>query len=344
MSKSYNRPPFISEAIKSLTKNNPLPVYYFYGEDSFLIQEAVKKIEEKVKPYLVSEFDREVLYGSNVKLVDVLDSASAFPFSSQKKLIILKEFEKIKDKKSLLNYIKSPADFTILILIHDGEIRDFSSELNRTLLSNNFIYSAKELKGKYLVTWIVDYCTSNGKNINEENAQALIDIVGENKSLIDGQLEKIFTFVGNKNVIELEDILSISSQLREYNIFDLEDALGKKDKDNSFKIAFNLLEQGKGQVYIISMLTRYFTILTRIKELIDQKATPREIGSSLGFSDRIYFKYLSGRKAYSQADLFRISQAIHEADLLSKSTSIEEKTLISLLLVKILSKSDDITQ
>jgi DNA polymerase-3 subunit delta len=338
MSKTYNRPPFISEAVKALSKNDPLPVYYFYGEDSFLIQEAVKKIEEKIKPYIESEFDREVLYGSNVKLIDVLNVASSFPFSSQKKLVILKEFEKVKDKKVLLNYVKSPADFTVLILIHEGEIRDFSSELYKNLIGRNFIYSAKELKGKYLVSWIVDYCAGDGKNISEENAQAIIDIVGDNKSLIDGQLQKIFTYLGNKNVIEIEDVLSVSSQLREYNIFDLEDAIGKKDKENSFKIAYNLLNQGKGQVYIISMLTRYFTIVARIKELISIKATPGEAASKLGFSYRLYYKYMNAGKVYSNAELFQISQAIHEADLLSKSTAIDEKTLISILLTEILSK------
>jgi DNA polymerase III subunit delta len=336
MSKAYNRPPFISEAVKSLSKNDPLPVYYFYGEDSFLIQEAVKKIEEKIKPYIESDFDREVLYGSNVKLIDVLNAASSFPFSFQKKLVILKEFEKVKDKKVLLNYVKSPADFTVLILIHDGEIRDFSSELYKNLVSRNFIYSAKELKGKYLVNWIVDYCAGNGKNISEETAGAVIDIVGDSKSLIDGQLQKIFTYLGDKNLIEIDDVLSVSSQLREYNIFDLEDALGKKDRENSFKIAYNLLEQGKGQVYIISMLTRYFTLVARIKELISIKAAPREAASNLGFSDRLYYKYMNAGKVYSNAELFQISQAIHEADLLSKSTSIEEKTLISILLTNIL--------
>jgi DNA polymerase III subunit delta len=340
MSKTYNKHPFISEAVKNLIKNDPLPIYYFYGEDTFLIQEAVKKIEEKIKPYLASEFDKEVLYGSNVKLIDVLNIASSFPFSSQKKLIILKEFEKIKDKKVLTGYIKSPADFTVLILIHEGEVRDASSELYKNLSSKNFIYSAKELKGKYLITWIIDNCAENGKNISEENAQTIIDLIGENKSLIDGQLEKIFTYLGDRNIIEIEDILKVSSELREYNIFDLEDALGKKDKENSFKIAYNLLEQGKGQVYIISMLTRYFTIVTRIRELISKKASPREAGISLGFSERLYYKYMNAAKIYSESELFRISQAIHESDLLSKSTSIEEKTLISILLATILTPKD----
>lgn len=338
MKKTQNRPPFISEAVKNLDKNEPLPVYYFYGEDSFLVDEAVKKILNKLEHYEISEFDKETFYGSNSKLIDVLDVASAFPFSSQKKIIIFKEFEKVRDKKNLVSYLKSPAEFTTLILIHDGEIRDFSSALYKSLLNNGFIYSAKELKGKYLINWIVDYCLSNGKSINEENAQAIVDLIGDSKSLIDGQLGKIFTYISNKTTIELEDILNVSSELREFNIFNLEDAIAKKDRKNTFRIAYSLLGQGKDQTYIISMLTRYFTILTRVKELAEKKVPPREAAASLGVFERFYNNYVNARKIYSETDLYRISRALYTADLLTKTTSMDEKSVITVLLTEILLK------
>ncbi len=340
MSKTQNRPPYISEAAKNLEKNEPLPVYYFYGEDSFLVDEAVKKILKKLESYEISEFDKETFYGSDAKLVDVLDVASAFPFSSQKKIIIFKEFEKVRDKKNLVNYLKSPAEFTVLILIHNGEIRDFNSALYKTLLNEGFIYSAKELKGKYLISWIVDYCLSNGKSISEENAQAVVDLIGDSKSLIEGQLAKIFAYISDKTSIELEDILNVSSELKEFNIFNLEDAISKKDRKNAFRIAYNLLSHGKDQIYIISMLTRYFTILTRIKELADKRVPPREASRSLGVSERFYYNYLNARKLYSEKDLFRISRALYTADLLTKTTSTDEKTVITVLLTEILLNND----
>ena len=76
----------------------------------------------------------------------------------EKKLVVLKEFEKIKDKKKLADYAKSPADFTLLIIIQNGDISNPESEPYFSLFSRGYLYEAKELKEKALVSWVEEYC------------------------------------------------------------------------------------------------------------------------------------------------------------------------------------------
>jgi DNA polymerase III delta subunit len=64
---------------------------------------------------LLSEFDKETIYSEDRSINDILSLASSFPFGSEKKLIIVKEAEKIKDKKPLKDYAASPAEFTVLL-------------------------------------------------------------------------------------------------------------------------------------------------------------------------------------------------------------------------------------
>jgi DNA polymerase III delta subunit len=75
----------------------------------------------------ISDFDKETYWGGNDKnLADMLAMASAFPFSSEKKLIVIKDFEKFRDKKNLTSYLNSPPDFTVLLLIHNGSVSSVS--------------------------------------------------------------------------------------------------------------------------------------------------------------------------------------------------------------------------
>lgn len=336
MAKSKIKIPVISEAVKNLKRGNFLPLYFFFGEDSFSIDEALKTVEETIRPHISSDFDREVFYGEEKSLADVLGFATAFPFGSEKKLLILKEFEKVKDKKSLLPYAESPADFTVMVIIHSGGIQNTDTVLYKTLAKNNFIYEAKELKGTNLVNWVVDYCELRKKTISFENARILVDIVGENRGMIEAQLDKILTYVGEKEEISLDDVQALSTSLREFSIFDLQDAIAKRDKSRSLKIACNILEKGQEPTYIIHMLTRYFAGLARINEMSEQNLNEYAAARVIGTHPFYLKNYRSARKAYSDRDLHRVSAALVKADITVKTTSIDNKSIITLLISEML--------
>ncbi|HKJ81344.1 MAG TPA: DNA polymerase III subunit delta [Ignavibacteriaceae bacterium] len=336
MAKSKIKIAGISEAVKNLKKGNILPLYFFFGEDSFSIDEALKAVETTVLPHVTSDFDREVFYGEEKSISDVLGFATAFPFGSDKKLLILKEFEKVKDKKNLLSYAESPADFTVMVIVHNGGIKNTDTVLYKTLAKNNFIYEAKELKGNNLVNWVVDFCEVRKKTISFENALMLVDIVGENRSMIEAQLDKILTYIADKEEISLDDVKSLSTSLKEFSIFDLQDAVSKRDKSRSLKIAYNMLEKGQEPTFIIHMLTRYFTGLARINEMTEKKMNEYAAARIIGTHPFYLKNYRFARKAFTDRDLHRASEALLKADITVKTTSSDNKSVITLLISEIM--------
>ena len=140
MAKSRSNIKPVSLASKTFSNGKFLPVYFFFGDDSFSLETILTSLEKAVQPLITSEFDKEVFHGEDRNLIDILDFASAFPFGSGKKLIIVKEFDKLKDKKNLTSYVNSPADFTILVLINYGSIPRSDSEPYKSLIKNDFIF------------------------------------------------------------------------------------------------------------------------------------------------------------------------------------------------------------
>jgi len=336
MAKSKANIPSVSEAVKNIKKGKLLPVYYFFGEDDYNLENSLKAIEDGVKPFLSSEFDREVFYGEEKNYSEIINFAYAFPFGSQKKLIIFKEFEKVKDKKNLVSYLESPPDFTVLVLIHYGSITNFLTEPFESLLKNNFLFEAKELKGRSLVEWLIEFSESKGKILASDNAQMLVDISGENRSMLESQLEKIFIFLGEKGEITREAIASLSTELKEFNIFDLQNALGKKEKGKALNIAFNMLANGAEPTFIIFMLTKYFTGLSRVNEMKEQKIPEQTAARIVGTHPYYYKDYLNARLRFSDGDIMKAVQSLLKAELTFKTTSVDERSLITILITEIL--------
>jgi DNA polymerase-3 subunit delta len=337
MGKSKPQIPPVSEISRELKKNILKNVYFLFGEDSFSIDEALHLIIKSTEKYISTDFDNEVLYGENSSAADIYNAATSFPFGSDKKLIIVKEFEKIRDRKNLQGLFKSPPDFLILILLYNGSIQSFDSEFFRILAEKEYIYEGKELKGKFLLSWIIGYVESKGKIISEDNAQLLIDISGENRSLLEMQIEKIGTFLGDNREITHESIIRLSTAFKEYNIFDLQNAIGKRDIVNSNKIAANMLEKGAEPVYIIFMLVRYFTSLTRIPELDSGGTNVYEASRLIGTHFAYYKDYQAARNRFTEADLYRASASLLKAEESLKTTTTDAKTVILMLINEILS-------
>jgi len=331
-----SKAPSILKVNPELKKGKLAPIYYFFGEDSFSLDSALSSVEAAVEPLLSSEFNREVFYGEDRSLGDVLNLAAAFPFGSEKKIIVFKQFEKVKDKKPLKNYALAPADFTVLVLIHSGSITNLSSEPYKTLMANNFIFEAKQLKGSSLVDWLVSYTESKGKTLQKENAQVLVDMVGENRNMLEIQLEKILLFLKDKNEITIASIQEVSSSLKQFTIFHLQDALAEIDKPRALEIAFNLLDNGFEPTFIVSMLTRYFTGLSKVIEL-ESKNMPEQAAARIVGTHPFYYRgYKKARKLYSDEKLIEVFRALLKADISIKTTNLDDKTLITILISEIL--------
>ena len=337
MAKFKSNIPAVSQAAKDIKNGRLLPVYLFFGEDTYTIDNCLKLLEEKISPFIGSDFDKETFYGEDKNMLDIVNFASSFPFGSEKKLVIIKEFEKIRDKKNLTHYLDSPPDFSFLVMINGGTISNPDSEPFKKLAEKGYIFEAKELKGNNLIDWLLGFAEFNGKILTHENAQFLVDLVGENRTMLEAQLEKIMVFLGDTKEITVDVIRSLSTALKEYTIFDLQNALSKKSKEDSLKIALSLLEKGSEPVFIIHMLTRYFTGLTRVNELKEKNLSDQAAARIVGTHPYYYKDYLRARTVYSDGDLYKIAAALLKADMSVKTTTTDDKSIISLLIAEILS-------
>ncbi|MCX6152131.1 MAG: DNA polymerase III subunit delta [Ignavibacteriales bacterium] len=339
MAKKKVEVPSIYTIGKFLKKETLLPIYCFYGDDTFSIENAVKAVEKVVDPFLTSDFDKEIINAEERTVVEVIDLALAFPFGSEKKLIILKDFDELKgDKKQFAPYVKNPSASTVMLITKYGNIANLEAEPFAALLDKNFLFEANELKGKDLSSWIVKFAAKNGKIISTENAELLIDTVGDNRTLIEMQLQKIFTYLGDNKEIRLDVIKSVASQLKEYIIFDLLNAVGSRNKSKAVEVLFNLLAQGdedKQALFILAMLNKYFTSIAQIPELEKDNITEQAKARIIGTHPYYYKEYVKASNFYKEPKILKISRALLNADVTMKTTSTDTKTVMLMLLAEI---------
>lgn len=335
MAQTRKTAPSALEVIKGVKKKKILPLYYLFGDDTYSLNLASKTIEDAMGAFITSDFDKDVCYSDDRNLQDVLNLARAFPFGSEKKLIIYKDAEKIKDKKLLEPYISSPSDFTVLVLIHNGKIANLTSTPFKQLFENNFLFEARELKGENLFDWIVELAASKGREISNDNAALLANVSGEDRVIIENQLEKIITFLGDKTEITFNAIKEVSVSFKEHNIFDLQNAIFQKEKPASHRIALSMLDKGEDATFIINMLTRSFIGLSQLKEINEKKIPDTEAAKIIGTHPFYLKNYHKARVLFTDNDLTKAIEALLKADVSIKTTTTSPQTIISILIAEL---------
>jgi len=315
---------------KSLKNDIILPIYFLFGEDIFTINNVIKIIENKIIPLVKADFDKESISLSKENSISqITDLAYSFPFGDGKKLIIIKNFELINDKKLFLNYINDPAEFTILIIAQYSKSAPLNQEPYKSLYSKKFIFEAREMKGNELSEWMFKKAKVEKLNLTRAAGQLLLEMVGENKAILEMQLSKISAYSKPDEEITPEIIKTLAEITKEFSIYDLQNALGSGNKSKAIEYGFNILGSNIGMVYIIAMLTKYITNLTQILEIKNVADGIKAIGNSYYFLQKTTF--LLNEKRLENA-----AKVLLEADIRLKTSNIDDKTNLLILIAQIL--------
>lgn len=320
-----------------LSKENLLPVFFLIGKDRFSLENAVSKIKSAVEPLLASEFDLEIIsMDKGLDLNSVLDSALAFPFGSEKKLIIVRGFENTPDKKKLLPYLSSPADFTVLVFTYNGEMRNYKQQPFAELIAKGYLFEDRKLRPSELVNWIIGQAKKSGLEISYDNAMMLMEFVGNEKALLEMQLEKFAGYLNNKGEITAEIIENLSSVTKEFSIFELQDAIGSGNKAKAMRICYNLLDSGTDLIQINAFLSKYITTLASAWDY-KRKGIPNDKAArELQVSPYYYKKCSEARYLLNERRLHNAAEALLNSELELKTTGIEQKTIAAKLIAEIL--------
>lgn len=322
---------------KYLDKENLLPVYFLAGKDRFVLEAALEKIKNAVEPLINSDFDREII--SMDKGLDfniVLDAALAFPFGSEKKLIIVRGFENTPDKKKLLPYLTSPADFTVLVITYYSELKNIKQQPFSELASKGFLFEDRKLRPAEMANWIIAQAKKMGIDISYDNAMMLLEFVGNEKTLVEMQLQKFAGYLNGQGEVTADIIENLSSATKEFSIFELQDAIGNGDKSRAMRICYNLLDAGMDILQINAFLSKYLITLASALEFKQKGISNEAAAKELQVSPYYYKKVVSSRYMLSERRLHNAAKALLNSELATKTSGIDRKTTATILITEIL--------
>ena len=181
---------------KELQNKHILPVYFIYGEEPYLIDEALKNLSKCVLNSQLKEFNLNIFYSDQTSVLQIRDAIQTLPVSSPKRLVVLKVANKLKQIDQLLPLIEKPVSSCVFVLT-DQQI-DQRRKFFKVLAQNGAIVNCATLKEMQLPSWIQRVADQFGKKVDLESCQLLLSLVGPSMLDLHNEIMKLVQFVGQR--------------------------------------------------------------------------------------------------------------------------------------------------
>ncbi len=327
------------EIISSISNKDFHPVYFLMGEEAFYIDKISDYISDNVLESQEKEFNQSVLYGKEVDVAQIIAEAKQFPFGATHRVVIVKEAQNIKNIDELESYLDNPQPSTILVICYKYKKLDKRKKFTKSLAKKALLFESKKLYNNQVPDWITKYLSEKGYKIEEKAAFMLAEFLGTELSNISNELDKLIVIVKKEEKITANIIEKNIGISKDYNIFEFQQALGKKDilKSNQIVNHFSANPKAHPLVVTLGMLFSFFQKLMTYHSIKDKNKN--NVATELKVSPYFVNQYSSAARNYSQSKLFDIFTHLKQYDLKSKgvnNTSTVDGDLLKELVYKIL--------
>lgn len=329
-----------NQILKDIDKRIFHPVYLLWGEEPYFIDAIVNKITETVLTESEKSFNQTILYGKDTNAYEINEMARRFPMMANHQLVIVKEAQELKEFKKLESYVSAPLKSTILVFAFKYKKIDKRLKIVKKIEENGLVFESKRVYDNKIPTWIESYLFDRDLRIEPKATMLLSENLGSGLSKIVNELDKlILTMPEGSDTITPQMVEKNIGISRDFNIFELQRALGTKNKSKAYLIIdfFGKNPKNHSAVLTVMMLFAYFKRLLLLKT---QKDTSRNaVAAALGVSPYFVSEYLQASKYYNLKSLVSIISILRQYDMKVKGVgagNMSESELMREMIFKIL--------
>jgi len=293
-------------------------VYFLHGEESYYIDVITQSLLDNVLEEHERDFNQTIVYGKEQDVSSLVADLRSYPMMSDRRLLVLKEAQEMKDIDKLESYFENPTDTTIFVLNYKHKTFDSRKKLIKLAASNGLVYKSDKVRDYQMTDWIRSYVKSHGYEISSKATMLLVEFLGNDIGKVANELDKLSLLIQKGttiNEVHIEENIGIS---KDYNIFELTNSLGTYDVPKAFRIVkyFEHNPKAAPLVMVVPTLFKFFSQLMRIHFL--QNKSKEAIASALKVHPFVAGELLSSSKIYNPKKIAANMQILNEYDLKSK--------------------------
>jgi DNA polymerase-3 subunit delta len=301
--------------IKNIKEKNFEKIYFLHGEEPFYIDTITNAIVENALEEHEKDFNQSIVYGKDSDVHAIIADAKGYPMMAERRLVVIKEAQDLKGIEDLESYFNKPSDQTVFVVNYKYKKFDSRKKVFKAASKNGLAFQSAKIPEYKLLDWINMFAKEMGYGINPKAAMLLMEFLGNNLSKISNELEKLEILVEKGtaiNEVHIEENIGIS---KDYNAFELVNAIGIRDVSKANRIVdyFNHNPKATPLIVVISNIFNHFQKLMKIH--FAENKSREGLASILRVPPFVAGELQKSAKIYNPKKIAANIAILHEYDL-----------------------------
>ena len=320
-------------------KGNFKPVYWLEGEEPYFIDQVIEYAEHRILQESEKGFNLTIFYGRDADWATVINACRRYPMFAERQVVLLKEAQHMRDIEKLESYIENPLPSTVFAVSYKDKKVDGRSKLAKTLKSKGEMLSTKKMYESQLPEWANNNVQNHGLTINQRALYLLVDHIGNDLSRIENEIEKLAVNLGSRKNITEDDIENYIGISKEFNVFEMQDAIAKKDFAKAIRI-IQYFKANPKAAPIQMILPALYNFFSKVFMIFSANTNDeKSLAASLGINPYFIKDYTLAARNYSYQGTEKILLLLHEYNLRSvgvHDAGTEDADLMKEMVVKMM--------
>ncbi|MBN2318034.1 MAG: DNA polymerase III subunit delta [Acidobacteria bacterium] len=317
---------------KDLKSSRDRSFYLILGPEQYQCRTAVDLIKRTLLNSESIAFDYCSYSVKDTPVERIFETANTFPMLSNRRLVLVTELENLAQSEhdKLLRNLESVMPSTLLILV--AEELDHRKKLYKTIRDKGCIAEFPMLKGASLKRWVEESIRKKGYRVSSATAAKIVDMAGSDLQSLAGELEKLFLYAGKEKQITDAAVEELVRNSRQHGIFELIDAIARRDRAAALNSLTNLLGMGEYPLVIVSMMARHSRQVLIVQECIGRGMRAGEAGKVAQVPPFMLEKFVRQAGDIDLGTVRRMHTGLSDIDRRLKSSSVDARILLEVFI------------
>lgn len=316
--------------------------YVLHGTDEFSRRAAVQAMRAQMGDPSMAEMNTTILDGKQAAVADVLSSARSVPFLSDKRLVIVEGMltwlyrkgagkSGKADLEQLAEGLATLPEWARVVFVEPDALSD-KHPILKLAKTEPGGYHKDFTPPRNPVRWIINQARDEyGTEIESQAAAALAAVIGEDLRAADSEIAKLAAYVNGERPISEADVALLTPYMAEADVFQMVDALGRRDGATASRVLHRLLDQDD-PLRLFGMIVRQFRLLIQAREYLNDGGSPNQLGKAIGVHPYVGEKLAGQVRSFSLDQLEAIYRFLLETDVGIKTGKVEGVLALDLLI------------
>jgi len=255
-------------------------VYVLYGNDQFLLDAHRKEIVSRTigdaDPQLsLSQFD------ATADLADVLDTLRTLPFLAPQRVVIVRDADAFisANREALEEYLKTPSQTAVLVLMVSSWPK--GSRLYKLVAKIGEAIECSMDPKASPARWLRQAAAQREKKLDPDAAELLIACKGNDLAALDGEVEKLSLYAGQRETITAEDVSALVISTAGVGAFDVTNAISAGNSAAALKALAGAITRRGEEFRVLGMIAWHLRKVLKVKRALEAGKSAQQACSSV---------------------------------------------------------------